>query len=136
MTSEFLYHGTACPQKILSDGVLEKAKLGHLCVSLSRSEDVARYFATLDREELTEDVRGIFVFRRADLIAAGFELIPYHDELWGDHARDEQEEQIWEDVPLDTGLLHQMIYTTDLDFSPPPLMKDQMATASPSSPAP
>lgn len=128
--SDLLYHGTCLPDKILRDGVLERAVLGYECVSLTRSLDVAKYFAVMQREEYDE-TGGVFVFRRADLINAGYDLVPFHDTLFGDEARDEQEEQIWADIPLDTGLLLRVDrFSFDLDVPSPPVMKSESASPS------
>lgn len=122
--SDLLYHGTCLPDKILRDGVLERAVLGYECISLTRSLDVAKYFAVMQREEYDE-TGGVFVFRRSDLIQAGYDLVPFHDPLFGEEARDEQEEQIWDDIPLDTGLLLRVDrFSFNLNVPAPPPMKN------------
>jgi hypothetical protein len=106
MANDLLYHGTHLPQHILGDGVLRRAPLGYECVSLSRSYDAAYYFASLGRgPEEDERLCGIFVFSRAKLVELGFELVPFHDPIFGEHARDEEEEQVWADIPLDCDAL-------------------------------
>jgi hypothetical protein len=104
--SDLLYHGTNVPQGIFSKGVLKRAPSGYECVSLSRSYEVAAYFATMERdEEQDEALGGILVFSRARLIELGYELIPFHDTCFGDDAGNEEEEQVWADIPLDSGAL-------------------------------
>lgn len=124
--SEFLYHGTATPQLIISSGILRCAPYGHTCVSLTRCFNVAKKFANLEREGLEESLYGVFVFRRRDLIAAGFQLIPYHDEIFGEDARDEQEEQIWEDITLNGTIPFELVDITPGDEPDNlPLWKDR-----------
>lgn len=130
---DLLYHGSALPNLILESGMLKRAELGYRCVSLSRCPDVAKYFATLEREGLEEEMAGTFVFRRADLISAGYKLIPFHDPLFGKYARDEQEEQVWGDIPLNTGLLLRVDrFPFSTKITPPPLFDDcNLATEGP-----
>lgn len=106
MDSDLLFHGTNVPQRIYSEGVLKRAPSGYECVSLSRSYDVAAYFAIMERDEdRDEPLGGIFVFSRKRLIELGYELVPFHDTCFGDDAGNEEEEQIWADIPLDSGAL-------------------------------
>lgn len=105
-TTDFLYHGSPFPSVIQGSGVLKCAPLGYTCVSLTRSHNVARYFASLKRDEHPEEPRaGIFVFSRPALIQNGFEPKPFHDPLFGDYAANEEEEQVWKDIPLIPELL-------------------------------
>lgn len=98
---DLLFHGTNIPRKIERSGVLERARLGYKCVSLTRSFRVAQYFASLSRSpEEDEELCGIYVFSRSRLIQLGYELVPFHDPLFGDAAYDEEEEQVWNDIPL------------------------------------
>lgn len=101
---DLLYHGTNVPQRIHTDGVLRCAPSGYQCVSLSRSYEVAAYFASLDRE-YNDPLCGIFAFSRSRLIALGYELVPFHDPIFDEAERDEAEEQIWADIPLNCGAL-------------------------------
>jgi hypothetical protein len=128
--SDLLYHGTCNPEAIMESGVLRKAPYGYQCVSLSRCIEVAKYFASLDRDGEEEPLRGIFVFQRADLIRAGFKLIPFHDPIMGEYARDEQEEQVWDDIPLTTGLLLRLdTFPEHIDIPRPPLYSARQAAS-------
>ena len=103
---DYLFHGTRNPLLVTRSGVLERAKRGYECVSLTRSYKVAQYFASLERDpDADERQCGIFTFSKSNLIELGFEIKPFHDPIFGDDARDEAEEQIWKDIPLDCGAL-------------------------------
>lgn len=106
--NDLLYHGTSVLGLILRDKTLRRAQYGYECVSLTRSYGVARYFASMDREDGNAFTPGIICFRREDLIKANFNLIPFHDEFFGAEAADEEEEQVWADINLDGDIRHQV----------------------------
>lgn len=99
--SDLLYHGTNRPLHILKEGILRRAIFGYKCVSLSRSYNVAAYFAAMEREPEEDDVLGgIFTFSRKALLAAGFETVDFHDPIIDCDGKNELEEQVWSDIPL------------------------------------
>jgi len=93
-----LYHGTRYTQSILDSGVLIRSLTGEQKVCLTRSAEVAAYWAMLRRDD--DEGRGsIFIFdwrslkRRHKIIA---NPKPYW--LTKTTFHDEAEEEIWDDV--------------------------------------
>ena len=98
MDRDVLYHGTRYPQLILTTGVLLRAAIGQEKVCLTRSPEVAAYWALIDRD--TDEGRGgIFVLNRETLELA-YKLRAVPEPFWNgdDLFHDEAEEEIWDDV--------------------------------------
>ena len=104
--SDVLYHGTRYTEEILRDMELRHAHIGDECVCLTRSPEVAAYWATLPRDDLGRG--GILVLDRASL-GRRYKLEPFHDPCWDDFfENDEMEERIYDRdvIKLDRHLIH------------------------------
>jgi hypothetical protein len=98
MNRDVLYHGTRYPQLILRTGVLFRAESGDKKVCLTRSPEVAAYFALLERDD--DEPRGaILVFDRKSL-ERRYKVESNPEPFWHAEAvfHDEAEEEIWNDV--------------------------------------
>ena len=100
---DVLYHGTRYAQSILKTGVLFHSLPGSdPKVCLTRSAEVAAYWAMVDRDD--DEGRGsIFIFDRQSLQRRY--KIAVNPEVWWDSEtvfHDEAEEEIWDDV-IDVG---------------------------------
>lgn len=104
---ELLFHGTRYAPYILSDNALKAAKIGDPVVCFTRSFQMARYWASLPRDDDT-GFGAILVLDRRRLRQM-FRLEPCHDPMWDGPGRihDEMEERIWDRdvVDLDRYLL-------------------------------
>jgi hypothetical protein len=90
-----LYHGTRYLHRILSDGVLQFARIGLKAVSLSRLPEMAVFAAILPRDD-TYEAPSILVLDR-DSLRSRYRLECYHED-WPGHGtdwRDEAEEIIY-----------------------------------------
>ena len=98
MNRDVLYHGTRYPQLILTTGVLLRAAIGQEKVCLTRSPEVAAYWAFMKRDD--DESRGaILVFNRNSL-ERRYKLQVVDQPFWHgeDVYHDEAEEEIWDDV--------------------------------------
>lgn len=108
---QWLFHGTRYPEAILAGNALRCPKLprlpgqhtepemGYECVSLTRSPDVASYWATLERDD-DERLGAVLVFDRS-VLRTRYKLECCHDPVWSEIAfgrHDECEEQVWQDI--------------------------------------
>jgi hypothetical protein len=95
---DVLYHGTRYRQSILKMEVLFRPPVGVPVVCLTRSPEVAAYWALLKRDN--DEGRGsIFVFDR-QCLASRYEITCSPEVYWHSDTtfHDEAEEQIFEDV--------------------------------------
>jgi hypothetical protein len=93
-----LYHGTRYTQSILGSGVLLRAHIGEQKVCLTRSAEVAAYWAMLRRDD--DEGRGsIFILDRGSL-ERRHKIRANPEPYWLTKAtfHDEAEEEIWDDV--------------------------------------
>jgi hypothetical protein len=107
-----LYHGTRYTQSILDSGVLFRAHIGEQKVCLTRSAEVAAYWAMLRRDD--DEGRGsIFIFNRRSL-ERRYKIIANPKPYWLTRVtfHDEAEEEIWDDV------MNVHIHLIDLTFGP------------------
>jgi len=93
-----LYHGTRYTQSILDSGVLFRAHIGEQKVCLTRSAEVAAYWAMIRRDD--DEGRGsIFIFDRRSL-KRRYKIYANPEPYW--HSKtafhDEAEEEIWDDI--------------------------------------
>lgn len=98
VTQDVLYHGTRYPQSILGHGVLFRARSGDPKVCLTRSAEVAAYWALIERDD--DEGRGsILIFHRRSL-ERRYKISANPEPYW--HTKtifhDEAEEEIWDDV--------------------------------------
>jgi hypothetical protein len=99
MNRDVLYHGTRYAQSILKTGVLFHSLTGgDPKVCLTRSAEVAAYWALLDRQN--DEGRGsIFIFDRQSL-ERRYKIDANPEVYWHSKTRfqDEAEEEIWDNV--------------------------------------
>jgi len=121
-----LYHGTSTARlkQILADGCLRVPTVGDRKVSLTTERDVAEYWARLSvfgdkHDEHAHRLRGlppdadaaesrgvVLVLDAGRLAAAGYELSPFSDDIWGVGKCDwEREIASWGDIKLSQGML-------------------------------
>lgn len=93
-TGRFVYHGTRHPSAILSSDRIKCATMGDKHVSLTRSFDVAVYWATMDRDD-DEGVGSVLVLDRSKLEKDLDHLVPF---VSYEGAEDEQEEACMSDL--------------------------------------
>lgn len=97
-----LYHGTTSTRwsGMQADGVLRRAPLGDLCVSLTDDYRVARYFAENScSAEAAEGVSSDPVVLLVDV--TGLDARPHSSAVWGEgECTWERETACWEDVPI------------------------------------
>ena len=96
MTRDVLYHGTRYAELILKMGVLFPASGG--CVCLTRSAEVAAYWALLERDD--DEGRGsIFILDRQSL-ERRYKIEANPEAWWFSKTifHDEAEEEIWDNV--------------------------------------
>jgi hypothetical protein len=93
-----LYHGTRYTQSILDCGVLRRALIGEQKVCLTRSAEVAAYWALVRRDDC-EGRGSILIFDRRSL-ARRYKIIANPKPYWHTETtfHDEAEEEIWDDV--------------------------------------
>ena len=94
---DVLYHGTRYAQSILDTDVLFCSEIvGQVC--LTRSPEVAAYWAMMDRDD-DEGCASIFVLNRQSLEKV-YELKPKTEVFWHSATlfHDEAEEEIWDNV--------------------------------------
>ena len=93
-----LYHGTRYTQSILDSGALFRAPVGEQKVCLSRSAEVAAYWALVRRDDC-EGRGSILIFDRRSL-ERGYKIIANPEPYWHTETtfHDEAEEEIWDDV--------------------------------------
>lgn len=98
MDRDVLYHGTRYPKLVLETGVLLQAVSGDQKVCLTRSPEVAAYWALLERDD-DEACGAILVLDRPSL-ERRYELVPVPEPYWHTNKRfhDEAEEEIWGNV--------------------------------------
>jgi hypothetical protein len=100
MNRDVLYHGTRYAQSILKMGVLFHSRTGHVC--LTRSAEVAAYWALLERDD--DEGRGsIFILDRHSL-ERRYKIDANPEVYWHSKTRfhDEAEEEILDNV-VDVG---------------------------------
>ena len=98
MSRDVLYHGTRYSRLILKTGILLRASVGEQKVCLTRSPEVAAYWALLERDD-DENRGAIFVLDRNSLERAyAIQIVP--GPFWKTSTvfHDEAEEAIWDDV--------------------------------------
>lgn len=89
-----LFHGTRMPHRVIASGVL-RASARPAAVSLTRSPDVAAYWAVLPRDK-PDEVPAVLVLDR-NALRCRFHLEPYHDFVEpAVGLLDEMEERIWD----------------------------------------
>src|SRR3954452_22131622 len=84
-----IYHGTRFPQEVLRSGKLKPDPSGK--VSLSRSPEVAAYFALLPDDGVIRWSPAVLILNRTSLVQA-HRLEPWR---YGEDWDDEQEEVVW-----------------------------------------
>jgi hypothetical protein len=87
--NDAIYHGTRLPQEVLRLGKLKPD--GNGAVSLSRSPEVAAYFALLPDDGIVRWSPAVLVLNRSSLVQT-YRLEPWR---YGEDWDDEQEEAIW-----------------------------------------
>ncbi|PZQ94673.1 MAG: hypothetical protein DI533_21720 [Cereibacter sphaeroides] len=92
-----LFHGSRYPGAILKANELTLPTSGYPMISLTRDVRIARYWASLKRDD--DEGRGaIFVLDRVSL-GARFRLSPFRDQAWHEGRsrceQDEAEEVVW-----------------------------------------
>ena len=95
---DVLYHGTRYTQSILDGGVLFRALIGEQKVCLTRSAEVAAYWAMVRRDD--DEGRGsILIFNRRSL-ERRYKINAIPGPYWHTMTtfHDEAEEEIWDDV--------------------------------------
>ena len=102
MNRNVLYHGTRYCQSILKTGILFRAEIGGCQVCLTRSPEVAAYWALMERDD-DEGYGSILIFDRQSLearykIKCNTEVFWLTDTIF----HDEAEEEIFDDV-IDIG---------------------------------
>lgn len=112
MTRNVLYHGTRYTQSILDCGVLRRALIGEQKVCLTRSAEVAAYWAMVRRDDC-EGRGSILIFDRRSL-ERRYKIMANPEPYWETDTtfHDEAEEEIWNDV-VDVGN-----HLIDLVFGP------------------
>jgi hypothetical protein len=95
---DVLYHGTRYPRSILESGILLRATSPSCQVCLTRSPEVAAYWAMMDRRD-DEGRPTIFILDRASL-ASKYTLSPNPEPYWLSSTlfHDEAEEAIFANV--------------------------------------
>lgn len=73
---QFLFHGTRYLDKIIAENRLRVAPYGDKHVSLTQDEWVARYFASLERDD-TNSKPYVIKLNTARLILGGYKLKPF-----------------------------------------------------------
>ena len=98
MNADVLYHGTRYPKLIIRSGTILRAEVGDEKVCLTRSPEVAAYWALLPRDD-DEARGGVFIFDRKSL-ERRYELQFVPEPYWhSDYLfHDEAEVEIWDDV--------------------------------------
>jgi hypothetical protein len=94
MNQNVLYHGTGYPQSILRTGVLFASDPSDPKVSLTRSPEVAAYFALLPRDDREE--RGAILIFDRERLRCRYRIYPVQErevEIWYRH--NEAEEELW-----------------------------------------
>jgi hypothetical protein len=96
MHRNVLYHGTRYAQSILRTGVLFASDPGLPTVSLTRSPEVAAYFALLPRDDC-EDCGAILIFDR-ERIRRRYRIYAIEGEVIIYYRHNEAEEEVWGDI--------------------------------------
>lgn len=92
-----IYHGTRFPRALFAENVLRCSDSGDDAVCLTRSPDVAAYFALMQRAwgvPREDEGRGALLILDRRKLSARYRLEPNHD-ITLDMPRDEMEERIW-----------------------------------------
>jgi hypothetical protein len=98
MNREVLYHGTRYPKLILRTGVLLRAEFGEQKVCLTRSPEVAAYWALMERED--DEKRGAVLVLDRKSLERRYKICTVAAPFWHSTEifHDEAEEEIWDDV--------------------------------------
>ena len=93
-----LYHGTRYTKSILDSGVLLRAASGDPKVCLTRSAEVAAYWALIERDD--DEGRGSILILNRQSLQHQYQITANPEPYW--HTKttfhDEAEEEIWGDV--------------------------------------
>src|SRR5262245_21235145 len=116
MNRDVLYHGTRYGKLILRTGVLLRAELGQQKVCLTRSTEVAAYWALSERDD-DEKCGAILVLDRQSLESRHkIQAVPGPFWHTAKVFHDEAEEEIWDDV-IDINI-HLIGFATQTDRGP------------------
>lgn len=77
---EVLFHGTRLPHAIIREDRIRMSPSGQLAVSLTRSPEVAAYWAMLERDH--EDGEGAVLVLDRRILQTRYRLEPFHDPVW------------------------------------------------------
>ena len=116
MNRDVLYHGTRYGKLILRTGVLLRAEIGEQKVCLTRSPEVAAYWALSERDD-DEKGGAILVLDRQSLERKyKVRAVPWPFWHTDEVFHDEAEEEIWHDVTdID---MHLIGFVTQIDKGP------------------